>query len=151
MYSDFQLTDSLWRRKLIPRWGMVKGLKGTRQNFNCSRVIKFTIGLRLNFLKPLMLKTPPEYNGGWIHLLVKKGNFLHNFILSKCKGSNHWSHLKKGKSWHIMSVPAAVCGEHEQESTWWPDQIFKFGGRAEKPVIRWHTHCGEPANNQTQA
>lgn len=32
---------------------MVKGLKGTRQNLNCSRVIKLTMGLRLYFLKPL--------------------------------------------------------------------------------------------------
>lgn len=45
------------------------------------------------------------------------------------KGSNHRGHMKKGKSWPKMSVPAAVCGEHAQESTWWPDQLFKFGGQ----------------------
>lgn len=148
MHSDFQLTASLWRIKLIPRWGMVKGLKGTRQNLNSSRVIKLTMGLRLYFLKPLMLTTPTESNGGWIHLFLKKGNFLHSFILRKCKGFNHWSHLKKGKSWPLMSVPAPVCGEHE--STWWPDQFFKFGGQ-KKPLICWHMYCGDPANSQTQA
>lgn len=91
------MTASLWRSKLIPRWGMVKGLKGTRQNLNCSRAIKLTMGLRLYFLKPLMLKTLTESNGGWIHVFLKKGNFLHNFILRKCKASNHQSHLKKDK------------------------------------------------------
>lgn len=104
---------------------MVKGLKGTRQNLNCNMVIKLTMGLRLNFLKPLMLKIPTESNAGWIHLFLKKGNFLHYFILRKCKIQTTAAIWKKV----IMSVPAAICGEHEQESTWWPDQFLKVGGQ----------------------
>lgn len=115
MYSDSQLTDPLWRRKWVQRWGirLVKGLESTRENLNCSRVIKLTMGLRLHLLKPLMLKTPTESNGVRIHLCIRKGNFLHNsFIRSTCNGSNHWSHVKEGKSWLIMSVRAAFAMEN---------------------------------------
>lgn len=124
---------------------MVKGLKGTRQNLNCNMVIKLTMGLRLNFLKPLMLKIPTESNGGWIHLFLKKGNFLHYFILRKCKIQTTAAIWKKV----IMSVPAAICGEHEQESTWWPDQFLKVGGQ--KYINLLCLYCGDAANTQTQA
>lgn len=147
MYSDFQLTASLWRRKLIPRWGMVKGLKGTRQNLNCNRVIKLTMGLRLHFLKPLMLKTPTESNGGWTPLFLKIRQLPTQLYFEEVQRFNPPELSEKRQK-----LAHNVCSCSSLWRTWTRKHMVAWSvfqvWWAEKTLICWHVYSEDPANSQ---
>lgn len=127
----------------------MKRIRGYKTEPYCNRVTELTMSLRLNLLKPLMLKTPTECNGLWINVCLREGN-LHNFLLSMCNGSTHWSYLKEGKKLACNVCPwCSYSGEHEQESMQF-ENIFMFS-KQKKYLIQLYIYSGDPANDQTLA